>query len=89
MPREDGLSKKFALEYGLSCCIIRKDDIFFPENMILFCKWKMKDDLSQKNTWKYDTFFKCPKKMVFPKKNALEYDLSSIIWKDELFFGKI
>ena len=28
----------------------------------------MKDDLSQKNTWKYDIFFKCSEKMVFPKK---------------------
>ena len=42
----------------------------FPENVILFFRWKMKDDLSQKNTWKYDIFFKCPEKMVFPKKNA-------------------
>ena len=29
----------------------------------------MKDDLSQKNTWKYDIFFKCSEKMVFPKKS--------------------
>ena len=28
----------------------------------------MKDDLSQKNTWKYDIFFKCSKKMAFPTK---------------------
>ena len=27
----------------------------------------MKDDLSQKNTWKYDIFFKCSAKMIFPK----------------------
>ena len=39
----------------------------FPENMILFFRQKMKDDLSQKNTWKYDIFFKCSEKMVFPK----------------------
>ena len=39
----------------------------FPENMILFFRRKMKDDLSQKNTWKYDIFFKCSEKMVFPK----------------------
>ena len=45
----------------------------------------MKDDLSQKNTWKYDIFFKCPEKMVFPKIIALEYDLSCIIWKDVFF----
>ena len=40
----------------------------FPENMILFFRRKMKDDLSQKNTWKYDIFFKCSEKMVFPKR---------------------
>ena len=40
--------KKIALEYGLSC-IIRKM-VFFPENMILLFRRKMKDDLSQKNT---------------------------------------
>ena len=40
----------------------------FPENIILFFRRKMKDDLSQKNTWKYDIFFKCSEKMVFPKK---------------------
>ena len=28
----------------------------FPENMFLFFRWKIKDDLSQKNTWKYDIF---------------------------------
>ena len=43
----------------------------FPENMILFFRGKMKDDLSQKNTWKYNIFFKCSKKMVFPKKIAI------------------
>ena len=41
----------------------------FPENIILFFRRKMKDDLSQKNTWKYDIFFKCSEKMVFPKKS--------------------
>ena len=58
----------------------------FPENIILFFRRKMKDDLSQKNTWKYDIFFKCPEKMVFPKKTTLEYDLSCTIWKDGIFF---
>ena len=40
----------------------------FPENMILFFRQKMKDDLSQENTWKYDIFLKCSEKMVFPKR---------------------
>ena len=29
---------------------------------------KMKDDLSQKNTLKFDVFCKCSEKIVFPKK---------------------
>ena len=37
--------KKIAVEYDLSC-IIGKDDILFPENMILHIRRKMKDDLS-------------------------------------------
>ena len=41
----------------------------FPENIILFFRRKMKDDLSQKNTWKYDIFFKCSGKIIFPKEN--------------------
>ena len=49
----------------------------FPENMILFFRHKRKDDLSQKNTWKYDIFFKCSEKMVFPKKFAWTW---SFLW---------
>ena len=45
-----------------------KMTFFPPENMILFFRRKIKDDLSQKNAWKYDIFFKCSGKMVFPKK---------------------
>ena len=41
----------------------------FPENMILFFRQKMKDDLSLKNAWKYDIFFKCSEKIVFSKKS--------------------
>ena len=36
---KDCLSKKKTLGYDLSC-IIRRDEIFSPENMILFFKWK-------------------------------------------------
>ena len=39
----------------------------FPENMILPLRRKMKDDLSHKNTRKYDIFFKLSGTMVFPK----------------------
>ena len=65
-----------------------KMTFLFPENFLLtlFFRWIMKNDLSQKNTWKYNIFLKCPKKMVFPKKIALKYDLSCIIWKDSIFF---
>ena len=66
-----------------------KTIFLFPENIILFFRRKMKSDLSQKNTWKYDIFFKCPEKMVFPKKIAVEYNLSYIIWKDGFFLQKI
>ena len=60
----------------------------FPENITLFFRQKMKDDLSQNNTWKYGIFFKCPEKMAFPKKILLEYDLSCIIWNDGIFFSR-
>ena len=46
-PWKDGLSKKIALEYNLSC-VIGKDDIFFSRKYDLFSlgrKW---------NTWKHD-----------------------------------
>ena len=48
----------------------------------------MKDDLSQKNTWKYDIFFKLSEKMVFPKRAAPIHDLSCIMWKDGNFSQK-
>ena len=37
----------------------------FPENMILFFRRKMKDDISQKNAWKRDIFGKCSGKTDF------------------------
>ena len=58
----------------------------FPENMILHLRRKMKDDLSQKNTWKYDIFFKLSEKMVFSKRVAPEHPC--IIWKDGIFLPK-
>ena len=42
----------------------------FSENVTLFFRRKMKDDLSQKNTWKYDIFLNTLKRshryMIFP-----------------------
>ena len=60
----------------------------FPENMILHLRRKMKDDLSQKNTRKYDIFFKLSEKMLFTKRAVPAHDLSCIIWKDGIFFAK-
>ena len=61
---------------------------FFPENMILFYRRKMKDDLSQENTWKYDIFFKCSEKIAFPKKITPEHELSRTIRKDGISFSR-
>ena len=60
----------------------------FPENMILYVRRKMTDDLSQKNTRKYSIFFKLSEKMVFSNRAAPAYDLSCIIWKDGIFFPR-
>ena len=62
-----GLPKNISPEYNLPC-VFMKDDTFFPKNMILLLGWKIKDDLSQKKSWKYDIFCKCSRKMAFPKK---------------------
>ena len=43
-----------------------------PEVLLLFFRHKRKDDLSQKNTWKYDIFFKFCEKMVFPRNSRLD-----------------
>ena len=45
---KDHLSKKIALESDLSYIVRRYFFYIFPENMILFFRQKMKDDLSQK-----------------------------------------
>ena len=66
----------------------RKMIFLFPKNMILHVRRKMKDDLSQKNTLKYDIFFKRSEKMVFSKRAAQGHDLSCIFWKDSIFFPK-
>ena len=57
----------------------------FPENIILFFKPKMKDDLSQKNTWKCNSFFRCSEKMtfLFPENMILFFR-----WKMKMIFLK-
>ena len=58
----------------------------FPEDMILFFRQKRKDDLPQKNTWKYDIFFKCSEKMAFPKNSRLNIIFFVIFGKMVLLF---
>ena len=65
---KDGLFKKSHWNMIFLVVLSGKMIFLFPENMILFFRRKMKDDLSQKSTWKYDIFIKCPEKMTFPKK---------------------
>ena len=81
----DGLSKKIALEYDLSR-IIGKDHVSLSRKYDLNLRRKMKDDLFQKNTRKYDIFFRSSEKKVFSKRSAPGHDLSCIIWKDGIFF---
>ena len=50
--------------------LLGKMIFLFPENMILLLGQKMKDDLSKKNTWKYDILFKCSEKMVFSERSS-------------------
>ena len=60
----------------------------FPENMILFTRQKRKDDLSLKNTWKYDIYFKCSEKMVFPKNSRLNMIFFVISGKMVFLFSR-
>ena len=84
---KDGLSKKNAWN-TIFLALSGKMIFLFPENMILYLRRKMKNDLSQKNSRKYDIFFKLSEKMVFQKRAALAHYLSCIIWKDGVFFSK-
>ena len=72
--------QKIALEYDLSWSI-RKDSTFFPRKIT-------KDNLSQKNSWKYDIFFKCPEKMFFPKKSRWNMIFHVLSGKMVFFSGK-
>ena len=84
---KDGLSKKIALDYDLSC-IIGKEDISFSRKFHLTPYVENERWSFLKNTRKYDIFLKLPEKMVFPKRTAPAHDLSCIIWKDGIFFPK-
>ena len=83
---KDSISKKIAQEHDLSC-IIWKDGIFFPEDMIFSCGRKIKDDLSQKilgnaifsvhmyKCYKYDiALLQKKSKMIVSRKKTTEDD---------------
>ena len=55
----------------------------FPENMILLFRQKVKDNLSQKNRWKYNIFFKGSEKIVFPKKSL--WDMAFLFPEHTIF----
>ena len=61
----------------------------FPEKMIVFFRRKMKDNLSRKKYMEIWYFLQMFWKDGLFKKIVMEYDLSSIIWKDGIFFPKI
>ena len=69
------------MEYGLSR-IIGKDHVSLSRKYDLNLRRKMKDDLFQKNTRKYDIFLWSFDKKVFSKGAAPGHYLSCIIWKD-------
>ena len=62
------------LYWNMISLVLSGEMIFlFPKNMILQLGREMKDDLSQKNTQKYNIFFKLSEKMVFSKRSFLYY----------------
>ena len=63
-----------------------KTIFLFPENGILFFRQKMIGSLSQKNTWKYDIFFKCSENMVFPKN--LHWNMIFLVLREKVEFLK-
>ena len=58
---------------------------FFPENIILFFRWKMKDDLSQKIHGNTIFLSNAPKTLSFEKNRAGIWSFL-YIWKDGFFF---
>ena len=85
---KNGLSKKIALEYDLSC-IIGKNDISFSRKYHLTRLLTENERWSfLKNTRKYGIFFKLSENMVFPGGAMPAHNLPCIIWKDCIFFPK-
>ena len=85
---QDGLSKKVALEYHLSLFYKKRWHFFFPKIWSYSLDEKRKMIYLKKNTWKYDIFFKCPEKMVFPKKSHWNMIFLVLSGKIVFFSGK-
>ena len=64
--------------------LLGKMIFLFSENMILHLRWKMKADLSLKNTRKY-IFFKLSEKIVFPKGPRQHMIFLALSWKMAFF----
>ena len=86
---QDGLTKKVALEYDLSLFYKKKWHFLFPKIWSCSLDEKRKMIFLKKNTWKYDIFFKCPEKMVFPKKSHWNMIFLVLSEKMVFFFQKI
>ena len=89
---KDSLSKKITLEYDLSC-IITQDGISFSRKYDVVLWTENKRWSFSKNTRKYDVFFKCFEKMVFPKKShwnmtflASSGKMTSVFLETMIFF---
>ena len=79
--------KKEKLHWNMVFLVSWGKTIFlFPENMILFLRQKMKDDLSQKEYMEVWYIFKMLWKDSLSKNIALEYYLSYITRKDGISF---
>ena len=84
---KDGLSKTFALEYDIPC-IVGKDYISVFRKYILPLGRKMKDELFQQNTWKYDIFFRCFERWSFQKDHTGTWDFLYYLERWYLFLRK-
>ena len=78
------------LYWNMISLVLSGEMIFlFPKNMILQLGREMKDDLSQKNTQKYNIFFKLSEKMVFSKRATLRDMIFFVLSRKIVFFPKI
>ena len=70
------------LYWNIIFLVLSRKIFLFSKNMILFFRMKIKDDLSQKNTWKYDNFYIFGKDGIsFSKNMTLPFSQKS---KDDL-----